>query len=468
MVFHIAKKEFHNNLLSARFLIGFLLCLVLIPFSILINIDDYRDQLGQHRIDRDVAEKAMAEVRVYSALKPIVVFPPEPLAIFGKGLSAQVGNQVKVRLGVKPILAEGKTAARDNPFLASFFTVDFVDIAAIIFSLLALLFSYDALTREKEDGTLRLQMANSLGRSKLLAGKVVGILVTLLPVVVFCFLLGGIIVLFSGDLSFGGRGVGPAGLCWPWSAWPISSSSSSSACSSPPAPATPSPASSSACFFGSCWSSSSPTCPPRSPRASSPSSPGTTSTPSSRTWTEACEERIRAAVAEAPRARLEYELVDERRRRRLPRDLWLHGLVLRAAAPRDGLDRADAPGQRRPEMGAAEGLPRQPVAPVPGRREPARSSRRPESSGPWPRPSAGRTAGPRRSGSTTSAATARRSSPGSRARTSSKSSNTSRRRRPPPSATPTSSSRPAPAGSSRPWPSTTPGRPSKPISGSVV
>lgn len=203
MVFHIAKKEFHNNLLSARFLIGFLLCLVLIPFSILINIDDYRDQLGQHKIDRDAAEKAMTEVRVYSALKPIVVFPPEPLAIFGKGLSAQVGNQIKVRLGVKPILAEGKTAARDNPFLASFFSVDFVDIAAIIFSLLALLFSYDALTREKEDGTLRLQMANSLGRSKLLAGKVVGILMTLLPVVVFCFLLGGIIVLLSGDLAFG-------------------------------------------------------------------------------------------------------------------------------------------------------------------------------------------------------------------------------------------------------------------------
>jgi len=202
MVLHIARKEFLNNLLSSRFLIGFLLCLVLIPFSILINIDDYRDQLGQAKIDRDAAEKKMTEVRVYSAIKPIIVFPPEPLGIFGRGLSAQVGNQVKIRLGIKPLLAEGKTAARDNPFLAAFFSVDFVDIAAIIFSLLALLFSYDALTREKEDGTLRLQMANALGRSKLLAGKVTGILLTLLPVVVLSFLLGGIIVLFSGDLAF--------------------------------------------------------------------------------------------------------------------------------------------------------------------------------------------------------------------------------------------------------------------------
>ena len=202
MVFHIAKKEFLNNLLSARFLIGFLLCLVLVPFSILINVDDYRDQLGQYKVDKDAADKSMAEIRTYSFLKPIVVFPPEPLGIFGKGLSAQVGNQVKIKLGEAPLLAEGKTAARDNPFLASFFSVDFVDIVAIIFSLLALLFSYDALTREKEDGTLRLQMANSLGRSKLLAGKVVGILLTLLPVVVFCFLIGGIIILVSGELAF--------------------------------------------------------------------------------------------------------------------------------------------------------------------------------------------------------------------------------------------------------------------------
>ncbi len=202
MVGHLARKEFLNNLLTTRFLIGFLLCLFLIPFSILINIDDYRDQLGQYKVDRDAAAKELAETRVYSFVRPTVVFPPEPLGVFGQGLSAQVGNQVKVLLGTKPLLAAGKTAARDNPFLASFFSVDFVDIAAIIFSLLALLFSYDALTREKEDGTLRLQMANPLGRSTLLAGKVAGILLTLLPVVVFCFLLAGIIILVSGDIAF--------------------------------------------------------------------------------------------------------------------------------------------------------------------------------------------------------------------------------------------------------------------------
>ncbi len=202
MVSQIVRKEFLNNLLSARFVIGFLLCLVLIPFSILINIDDYRDQAAIYQTERDAAEKATREVRVYSALRPEIVLPPEPLGIFCRGIRGQVGHRVRILLGEKPWWAEGTTAVRDNPFLASFFSVDFVDIAAIVFSLLALLFSYDVFTREKEDGTLRMQMANSIGRSRLLAGKVLGILVTMLPVLIFCFLLSALLVLASKDLSF--------------------------------------------------------------------------------------------------------------------------------------------------------------------------------------------------------------------------------------------------------------------------
>ena len=202
MVLHIAKKDFLNNLLSARFIIGFILCLVLIPFSILISISDFRDQVSQYRIDRDAAEKRVKEIRVYSALRPEIVIPPEPMSVFSKGLSGQIGNRVKIRLGEKPMLAEGKGVTGDNPFLASFFSVDFVQIAAIVFSLLALLFSYDVFTKEKEDGTLRLQMSNSLGRSQFLAGKVLGILATLLPVLAFSFLLSAVLILFSKDVAF--------------------------------------------------------------------------------------------------------------------------------------------------------------------------------------------------------------------------------------------------------------------------
>lgn len=202
MIATIVKKDFLTNLVSPRFVIGFVVCLVLIPFSILLNINSFRERTAQFRIDRDAAEKTAAEVRVYSMLRPEVVLPPEPLSVFGKGLSGQVGSRVKITLGEKPLLATGKTAAGDNPFLASFVSVDFVDIAAIVFSLLALLFSYDAFTREKEDGTLKLQMSNSLTRSTALAGKLLGIFATVVPVLVFSFALSAVLVLLSRDVAF--------------------------------------------------------------------------------------------------------------------------------------------------------------------------------------------------------------------------------------------------------------------------
>jgi ABC-type transport system involved in multi-copper enzyme maturation permease subunit len=204
MVFHIAKKELRNNLLSARFAIGLALCLVLIPFSLLVNIDDYKERAKLYQMDRDAAEAQLKSTRVFSGLRPEIVLPPEPLSLFSRGITGQVGNRVKILLGEKPLLAEGRAATRDNPFLDAFFSIDFVDISAIVFALLALLFSYDAVTKEKESGTLGLQMSNSVGRAPLLAGKIAGILLTLLPVLLFSFLLGAVIVLFSQAVDFSG------------------------------------------------------------------------------------------------------------------------------------------------------------------------------------------------------------------------------------------------------------------------
>ncbi|HEX9971975.1 MAG TPA: ABC transporter permease subunit, partial [bacterium] len=121
---------------------------------------------------------------------------------FCRGISSNVGNRVKIWLGEKPLLAEGKSAAQDNPFLGAFFSMDFITIVIIIMSLLAFIFSYDICPREKEDGTLKMQLSNSISRAKILAGKIAGIFLTLLPILIFCYLLGSLIILFSKDISF--------------------------------------------------------------------------------------------------------------------------------------------------------------------------------------------------------------------------------------------------------------------------
>jgi ABC-type transport system involved in multi-copper enzyme maturation permease subunit len=202
MIWKIAQKEFLLNLLSARFIIGFLLCLFLIPFTVTVNIEDFTNRMRAYQVDKTNADKQFREVRVYSQIRPEVVKPPEPLSIFCSGVSSNLGNRAKIQLGDKPMFAAGKITVRDNPLLNSFFSIDFIGIIAIVMSLLALIFTYDTCTKEKEDGTLRMQLANSIGRSKILLGKVVGVCLTLLPVIVFCYLLSFLFVLLSERLSF--------------------------------------------------------------------------------------------------------------------------------------------------------------------------------------------------------------------------------------------------------------------------
>ena len=57
MILNIAFKDFYNNIISARFVIGFVLCLFLIPFTMLVSINDYRSQVMNYEVAREEAKR---------------------------------------------------------------------------------------------------------------------------------------------------------------------------------------------------------------------------------------------------------------------------------------------------------------------------------------------------------------------------------------------------------------------------
>ncbi len=202
MIWHIAKKDFLLNIFSARFIVGFLLCLVLVPFTIQVSIYEYKGQLNNYTIDKARAEKAWKEIKVYSNLKPVIVKRPEALSIFYKGINQNLGNKVKIYLQEYPLFPTGHASTRDNPLLNAFFSLDFITVLTILLSLLALVFSYDLITREREDGTLKLIFTNQNSRISFLIGKITGVLISLLPILIFCFLLSALLITLSPDISF--------------------------------------------------------------------------------------------------------------------------------------------------------------------------------------------------------------------------------------------------------------------------
>ena len=56
MIRSIALKELHSNLLTARFVIGFLLCMFLVPLALIVGINDYKGKVSAYELERKQAE----------------------------------------------------------------------------------------------------------------------------------------------------------------------------------------------------------------------------------------------------------------------------------------------------------------------------------------------------------------------------------------------------------------------------
>ena len=202
MLFLIAKKEFLNNIVSSGFIVGMVLCLVLIPYTVYTGIQSYENRLAQYETDVKSAEDVYLKSQVYAQVNPLVVKPVSPLSIFSKGILDQTGSKVKLNRMGKPVFSSDVIRLNENPYMGNFMSLDFITALTILLSLLGILFSYDMLSREKELGTLKLTLSHPVSRSTFFLGKITGVFLSLLPILVICFLIILIIIQFSPAIHF--------------------------------------------------------------------------------------------------------------------------------------------------------------------------------------------------------------------------------------------------------------------------
>ncbi|OGD22227.1 MAG: hypothetical protein A2W03_08985 [Candidatus Aminicenantes bacterium RBG_16_63_16] len=155
----IVGKEVLANLLSYKFHIVLLLTVVLLLTSFFIMHRDFQNRLADYQVIRPKPGE------------PIALVPPNPLSILAKGLDEAMGRSFEVGVTGITVRAGQKTG---NLIFSFFPAPDFLYVVRVVLSLVALLFGFDQVSREKEDGTLRLMLANNVSRAKILWGKWLG------------------------------------------------------------------------------------------------------------------------------------------------------------------------------------------------------------------------------------------------------------------------------------------------------
>lgn len=183
----IVRKEIVSNLLSYKFFIVILLTSILIFTSFFIIHQDYKQRLSNYHLIKPKPEE------------PIALIPPNPLSIFVKGLDEAISRSFEI----SPIRVDVRSGQQSGNIIFSFFPApDFLYIVRIVLSFVAILFGFDQVSREKERGTLRLMLSNSLPRSKVLVGKWIGNFLSLSVPFLLVTILGFALLNLDPDIHF--------------------------------------------------------------------------------------------------------------------------------------------------------------------------------------------------------------------------------------------------------------------------
>jgi ABC-type transport system involved in multi-copper enzyme maturation permease subunit len=196
MIWKIARKEFLLNLMTFKFAVGTILCMVLMVVFVPVLAKDYQQRLEEYNENVTANEAELRKVMVYMNIIPTVYRPPNILSVFSEGAEKRLGTSAKISHSTVPEISA--TSDEVNPYMSMFPAMDVSLVLRVVFSALALLVAYNVISGEREQGTLKLILSGTLPRSQLLLGKLLaGLMILIVPVTIVFILALMFLLSFS-------------------------------------------------------------------------------------------------------------------------------------------------------------------------------------------------------------------------------------------------------------------------------
>lgn len=202
MIWTIAKKTFLENVLSRKFLVAFVLAVLILGTGTFAMSKAYGEKQDRYEtkladLEQELEEEGkwgywgIAELEIFRELGK-----PDPLStlISGQGTVPTGMGTVGYMIG-EAMGGEEST----SPLWNRFGMLDLTFIVGFLMSLMAVIFSYDSISGEKEHGTLKLTLTNDVPKDHVLLGKYIGGTASvLLPFLLAMLLALGIVAVAVG------------------------------------------------------------------------------------------------------------------------------------------------------------------------------------------------------------------------------------------------------------------------------
>ena len=227
-MWHIAKRELYDNLNSLRFSLTTVLLLGLMLTNAIVHLREHPKRIQNYHnaiagYQNRLASHAEDSLYKLAEQGPGYLYrKPSALRFCAEGGETFLPNNAEggvLRWGKGPPLEESfwilgyPSATPDLHNVRTNVTkVDWGFIIGYVLSLIALLFTFDAISYEREQGTLRLMLANSIPRHTVLIGKFLGALISINIPFTLALLVNLLIISTSSDVSLNTEAWGRLGL----------------------------------------------------------------------------------------------------------------------------------------------------------------------------------------------------------------------------------------------------------------
>jgi ABC-type transport system involved in multi-copper enzyme maturation permease subunit len=183
----VAWKECRELLVSGRFLVTAVIVFGLVAATVTVLTRSYARELADY--GAAVADR-QESLRQYGHLNRLGAWSlpdrPNPMTSVVRGLQQNANLE----------------SFDNDPLAVAYPLPDLAVVVGVLFSLLALLFAHDAMSGEREDGTLRLLVAHDVSRVSIVVGKAVGRSLALLVPLIAGMLAGSLVILASPSLDW--------------------------------------------------------------------------------------------------------------------------------------------------------------------------------------------------------------------------------------------------------------------------
>ena len=224
-MWHIAKRELYDNLNSLRFALAtaLLLGLMLTNAAVYLHEQPKRIQRYNTSISESLTDLTARADSLYTLAREgpgLLYKKPSSLHFCAEGGETFLPNVVggaflwSISGGLKGFWRLNYPSASPNlkNIRPNVTKVDWVFIIGYVLSLIAILFTFDAVSGERELGTLRLMLANPIPRHTVLVGKFLGALISIGIPLTLAVLMNLLLISTSNAVQLGPDAWGRLGI----------------------------------------------------------------------------------------------------------------------------------------------------------------------------------------------------------------------------------------------------------------